>query len=68
MDDYKHIEQGVKQGGIFSKFLFKFYIDSIIDDISYFQVGCRLGLARINIVLYSDNVVVLLANNFEMRI
>ena len=43
---------------------FNFYINSIIDDISSLQVGCRLSLTRINIILYADDVV-LLANSLE---
>ena len=62
--NYKHIDQGVRQGGILSPFLFNFYINSIIDNISSLQVGCRLGLARINIILYADDVV-LLTNSLE---
>ena len=64
LGNYKHIERGVRQGCILSPILFNFYINSIIDDISSLQVGCRLGLARINIILYADDVV-LLTNSLE---
>ena len=56
---YRTIEWSVRQGGIISPFLFNFYINTIIDEISSLQVGCRLGLIRLNIVVYADDVVLL---------
>ena len=65
ISDYKNIEYGVRQGGILSPFLFNFYINHIINNISSLQVGCRLGLSRINIILYADDVVLLTNDPYD---
>ena len=49
---------------VYAKEVFNFYIITIIDEISSLQVGCGLGLIRLNIVVYADDVV-LLANSPE---
>ena len=56
---YSYIDKGVRQGGILSPFLFKFYIDGIINKISNTNKGCKLGLVRINIIAYADDLVLL---------
>ena len=56
---YKLIEQGVRQGGIISPFLFNFYIDKVINNISSLKVGCKLGFIRTNIILYAYDVILL---------
>ena len=56
---YRFIDEGVRQGGILSPFLFKLYIDSMIQDISELEVGCKLGLARLNILAYADDIVII---------
>ena len=56
---YYNINEGVRQGGILSPFLFKLYIDSIISEISELEIGCRLGFTRINILAYADDIVIL---------
>ena len=37
---YALIEKGVRQGGILSPFLFKLYIDCIIEEIASLDMGC----------------------------
>ena len=56
---YCDIDQGVRQGGILSPFLFKLYIDELLSDISDLKVGCRLGLIRLNIIGYADDLVLI---------
>ena len=65
--EYSLIESGVRQGGILSPFLFKFYIDSIIDDISLMREGCILGITKINILAYADDLVLLSVSLPEME-
>ena len=62
--DFYDINQGVRQGGILSPFLFKLYIDELLSDISDLKVGCRLGLIRLNIIGYADDLV-LIADSVE---
>lgn len=56
---YMKIEQGVRQGGILSPFLFKLYIDNVIQRLSEQSVGCQLGFLRINVIAYADDIVIL---------
>lgn len=53
---FHFIERGVRQGGILSPFLFKLYIDSILQVLSDMNNGCRLGLSNINVLAYADDI------------
>ena len=61
---FKPINVGVRQGGILSPFLFKLYIDDVLKDISKLNEGCKLGLNRINVIAYADDIV-LLTNSLD---
>ena len=52
------ITKGVRQGGILSAHLFSIYIDSILKEISNEPYGCYLGINRINIQAYADDMVI----------
>ena len=41
--------RGVRQGGVTSAYLFNVYIDDILSNISSMNVGCRLGIKRVNV-------------------
>lgn len=56
---YNDVNYGVRQGGILSPFLFKLYIDNVINHISDMNVGCRQHTLRINILAYADDIVLL---------
>ena len=56
---YSYIDKGVRQGGILSPFLFKLYIDDLIEKISLVNSGCRLGFVRMNILAYADDLVLI---------
>ena len=56
---YYFINRGVRQGGILSPFLFKLYIDNVIDELSSKEIGCRLSFLRLNILAYADDIVLL---------
>ena len=62
--EYRQIEWGVRQGGILSPFLFKFYINSVINDISHMDEGCNIGISKINILAYADDIA-LVANSVK---
>ena len=52
-----HARRGLRQGGIFSAYLFVFYFDNILNEIASKPYGCRLGLAKVNVLAYADDVV-----------
>ena len=45
---------GVRQGGVLSRYLFAIYVDDIVAKINTSDLGCRIGLKRIAIILYAD--------------
>ena len=55
--DEWRVGNGVRQGGILSPYMFNFYINDIIEEICNMDVGCSLGLERMNIICYADEIV-----------
>ena len=47
------------QGGVSSAFLFNIYINDILDAISNLKVGCKIGINRINIIAYADDMILM---------
>ena len=56
----------MRQGGILSPILFKLYIDDIINDVCAENVGCKLGLLRMSILAYADDIVLIAGTNDEL--
>jgi hypothetical protein len=57
--EYFNIEKGVRQGGILSPFLFRFYIRSLIASVTKTTIGCNIGDSFINLLAYADDMVLL---------
>jgi len=53
------IAKGVRQGGILSPFLFRFYIRDLITCITSMNVGCNLSGLNVNLLAYADDLVLL---------
>ena len=53
------VNNGVRQGGILSPYLFNIYVNELIDNISSMSIGCNLGYLKSNIIAYADDVVLL---------
>ena len=52
--------RGTRQGGILSAYLlFNIYTDSILSRFSGFNNGCILGINKVNIQAYADDIVLL---------
>ena len=52
------IIRGVRQGGVLSAYFFNVYINSILEEISCNENGCRIGITKRNIQAYADDVVI----------
>lgn len=57
--NFYEIQDGVRQGGILSPFLFKFYIDDLMGNISDMNEGCTFGISKLNILAYADDIVLI---------
>ena len=53
------IANGVRQGGILSPFLFRFYIRDLIDRITSMNIGCNFGGVMMNLLAYADDMVLI---------
>jgi len=53
------IANGVRQGGILSPFLFRFYIRDLIRSITSLRLGCNVAGTLINLLCFADNMVLL---------
>jgi hypothetical protein len=53
------VDCGVRQGGVLSPYLFAIYVDDIVKKINRSDLGCRLGLKRIAVVLYADDIILM---------
>ena len=50
--------RGIRQGGVTSAILFCIYIDDIIKNIASQPYCCRIGINKINVQAYADDVVI----------
>ena len=53
------VGNGTRQGGILSPFLFSYYIDEILHEISTNYDGCSLMGYKTNIICYADDIICL---------
>ena len=66
--NYIYLDRGVRQGGILSPFLFKLYINGLLNEVSDSNVGCKYGALRLNILAYADDVVLLADSKDNLEI
>ena len=62
--DYFCVMTGVRQGGILSPYLFRFYVRDIVTVITQMHVGCTVYGHMINLLCFADDMV-LLAPSWE---
>jgi len=53
------LRRGARQGEILSAYFFNIYIDDILVKISSYEIGCFLGINRINLEAHADDIVLL---------
>ena len=61
------IFNGVRQGGILSPFLFRFYIRELIDRVTKLNIGCGYFGTNINLLAYADDMVLLAPSWFGLQ-
>ena len=65
--DWFVVDTGVRQGGVLSPFLFNFFIDDIIRNISNIPAGCLFGVVRVNVLAYADDLVIIASSRSDME-
>lgn len=50
---------GVRQGGLTSPWLFKLYINALIDELSRAGEGCSIDRKIVNNIIYTDAIALL---------
>ena len=53
------IDEGVKQGGILSPYLFNFFINDLIQECVDLNIDCKIGDHNVCIIAYSDDILLL---------
>ena len=54
-----NIARGIRQGGVTSALLFNIYINEILSKMKDLNIGCRMGISKVNIQAYADDLVLL---------
>ena len=53
------MKNGVRQGGILSLFLFRFYIKDVVLKLTSIGCGCNIGDIFVNLLCYADDMVLI---------
>jgi hypothetical protein len=61
------IDEGVKQGGILSSFLFNFFLDDLLNRLLSMNIGALLGDVNASVIAYCDDILLLASNEGEMQ-
>jgi len=59
------INKGSRQWSIISPMLFTFYLKGYFEDMFNYDVGCKIGLIKSNVLAYAD-VIVLMASTLRL--
>lgn len=62
-----NIGNGVRQGGVLSPFLFRFYIQDLISTINKSRIGCNIGSIFVNLLAYADDMVLLAPSWYALQ-
>ncbi len=61
------IDEGVKQGGILSSFLFNFFLDDLLNRLLSMIIGALLGDVNASAIAYCDDILLLASNEGQMQ-
>ena len=61
------IYNGVRQGGLLSPYLFRFYMRNLIDRITKLNIGCNYFGTNFNLLAYADDMVLLAPSWFGLQ-
>jgi len=61
------IYNGVRQGGLLSPYLFRFYIHNLIDRVTKLNIGCNYFGINFNLLAYDDDMVLLAPSWFGLQ-
>ena len=53
------VNNGVRQGGVLSPYLFNVYMDGLSEMLNSCQTGCYSGVSMVNNLMYADDLVLL---------
>jgi len=53
------IDNGTRQGGVLSPYLFSRYIRGMLLTIAESRIGCYIGGLSVNILAYADDIVII---------
>ena len=59
MSNSWNITRGIRQGGVTSALLFNIYIDEILSKMKDLNLGCMMGISKVNVQAYVDDLVLL---------
>ena len=68
MSEGFHVTNGVRQGGVLSPYLFCVYIDKMSGSLNEAQTGCIIGGAKINHIMYADDIVLLSPSAYGLSV
>jgi len=62
-----NIDKDVRQGGVFSPFLFSFYIRALIDKVTKLNVGYNIAWTMVDLLAYAYNILLLAPSWRELQ-
>jgi len=59
VSDFFELTCGIRQGGVLSPYLFAVYIDSVVDRVKSYGLGCYIKAMCVSVFLYADDILLL---------
>ena len=65
--DFFEVNLGLKQGCLLSPLLFNFYINDLVDNLKFLDLGVNIDGEKVSVLLYADDIVLLSENENDMQ-